>query len=72
MITGTMIIEDVIRNYPETVAVFKKFGLDCNECQIAAFGKVEHGANVHQVDIQILLEELNRAVLPSKDKPVLQ
>lgn len=72
MITGNMIIADVIRNHPETVAVFKKFGLDCNECQIAAFGKVEYGAKVHQVDIQTLLDELNRAVLPPKDKPGLQ
>ena len=71
MITGNMIIQDVIRNHPETVAVFKNFGLDCNECQIAAFGKVEYGAKVHEVDIQALLDELNKTIA-DKGKPELQ
>ena len=33
-----------------------------NECQIAAYEKVEHGAGVHKVNIDELLEELNRAI----------
>ncbi len=62
MITREMTIEDVIRSHPETIPVFRKFGLECMECQIAAFEAVEHGAGVHQVDVETLLEELNRAV----------
>jgi len=62
MITREMIIEDVIRQHPETIAVFKKFGLDCNECQIAAYEEVQHGAGVHAVDVEALLAELNQVV----------
>ncbi len=62
MITRDMTIEDVIRQHPETIPVFRKFGLECMECQIAAFEAVEHGAGVHHVDIEKLLEELNEAV----------
>lgn len=62
MITRDMTIEDVIRKYPETVEVFRKFGLDCMECQIAAFEAVEHGAGVHQVNVEKLVEELNKAI----------
>jgi hybrid cluster-associated redox disulfide protein len=62
MITRDMIIEDVIQKHPETIAVFKKFGLDCNECQIAAYEEVEHGAGVHSIDVDSLLAELNRAI----------
>lgn len=62
MITRDMTIEDVIRKYPETVEVFRKFGLDCMECQIAAFEAVEHGAGVHHVDVDRLMEELNKAI----------
>jgi len=62
MITRDMTIENVIRQYPETVEVFRRFGLDCMECQIAAFEAVEHGAGVHQVNVEKLIEELNRAI----------
>lgn len=60
MITKNMKIADVIRSFPETVAVFEQFGLACRECQIADYEEVEHGADVHQVDLDDLLEELNR------------
>jgi hybrid cluster-associated redox disulfide protein len=57
-----MTIEEVIRRHPETIPVFRKFGLDCMECQIAAFEAVEHGAGVHRVDVEKLMDELNKAV----------
>jgi len=62
MITRDMTIEDVIRKYPKTVEVFRKFGLDCMECQIAAFEAVEHGAGVHHVNVEKLVEELNKVI----------
>lgn len=61
MITHDMTIEDIIRLYPATIPVFRKFGLECMECQISAFEAIEHGAGVHNIDIELLLEELNRA-----------
>lgn len=61
MITRDMTIEDVITLYPQTIPVFKRFGLECMECQISAFEILEHGAGVHHVDIDTLLDELNRA-----------
>jgi len=62
MIQRDMTIEDIMRRYPQTISVFKKFGLDCNECQIAAYEAVEHGAGVHKVDVEELLKELNRVI----------
>jgi len=62
MITREMTIEEVIRRHPDTIPVFRKFGLDCMDCQIAAFEAVEHGAGVHRVDVEKLLEELNKAI----------
>jgi hybrid cluster-associated redox disulfide protein len=62
MITREMTIGQVIRKHPETIAVFKSFGLDCVECQIAAFGSIEQGATVHQVDVEALLAELNKTI----------
>jgi len=62
MITRDMIITDVINKYPETLPVFKAFKLDCYECQIADLETLEHGAGVHKVGINELLEALNKAI----------
>ena len=62
MITRDMTIEAIIQLHPETIQVFRRFGLDCMDCQIAAFEAVEHGAGVHQVNVEELLGELNKVV----------
>lgn len=62
MITREMFIGEIVRLYPETMKVFEKYGLDCFECQIADFEALEHGANVHKVDVDVLLNELNRTI----------
>ena len=62
MITREMTIAEIISSYPQTIAVFRSFGLDCMECQIADYEQVEHGAGVHNVDINKLLEALNKAI----------
>lgn len=62
MITRDMIIADVIRSHPETLEVFKRFRLECYECQIADLETLEHGAGVHKVAIEELLEALNGVI----------
>ena len=62
MITREMTIAEIIASYPQTISVFRSFGLDCMECQIADYEQVEHGAGVHNVDIEELLEALNQAI----------
>lgn len=59
MITRDMIIADIIRQYPETLPIFKRHQLECYECQIADLETLEHGAVVHKVDVEKLLEDLN-------------
>lgn len=62
MIKPEMTIGDVLRQYPQTAKVFRKFGLECMDCQIASLEKIGHGAGVHKVDLDELLIELNRLV----------
>lgn len=59
MITKEMIIGDIIRSFPSTIPVFTRYGLDCYECQIADLETLEHGAGVHKISVDSLLEELN-------------
>lgn len=62
MITRHMTIADILSRYPQTITVFREFGLSCQECQIADFEEIEHGAGVHHIDVEVLLRELNRAI----------
>jgi len=62
MITKEMIIADIINRYPGTIAVFREHNLECYECQIADIETIEHGAGVHLVAIDELLEALNRSI----------
>jgi hybrid cluster-associated redox disulfide protein len=62
MITRDMIITDIITRHPETLTVFKNYNLDCYECQIADIETLEHGAGVHKVAIDELLDSLNQSL----------
>lgn len=62
MITREMTISEIISSYPQTIHVFKSFGLECTSCQIADYEDVEHGAGVHNVDIKKLIKALNQAI----------
>ncbi|MBE0574641.1 MAG: DUF1858 domain-containing protein [Desulfuromonadales bacterium] len=67
MITRDMTIAEIIAIYPQTMQVFRSFGLDCMECQIADYEEVEHGAGVHNVDIEQLLKALNSTITGSQE-----
>lgn len=62
MITRDMIIGDIINSYPQTLQVFKQYRLECYECQIADLETIEHGAGVHKVAIDELMDALNRCI----------
>jgi len=59
MIRKEMKIEDVLRKFPQTVAVFQRFGIDCADCQLSQYEDLEHGAKVHKIDLETLLKGLN-------------
>ncbi len=62
MISKEMTIAEIIRRYPQTLLIFERYGLTCHECQIAEYEALEHGAGVHKIDVERLLEELNRVI----------
>lgn len=63
MIRKEMKIEEVLRKYPQTVAVFQRFGIDCANCQLSEYEDLEHGAKVHKIDLETLLRCLNESLL---------
>ncbi len=62
MITKEMKIAEVMQRFPQTIAVFTAAGLDCQDCQIAELEDIQHGAAVHNVDIEALTAALNQAI----------
>jgi hybrid cluster-associated redox disulfide protein len=66
MITRDMKITKIISLYPQTIHVFRSFGLDCMECHIADYEEVDHGAGVHNVDVDELLKALNEVAIKSE------
>jgi len=62
MITKEMTIAEIVQRYPQTIRVFKRYGLDCNECAIAQFEQVSGGAKVHNVDLEELIADLNQVI----------
>jgi hybrid cluster-associated redox disulfide protein len=62
MIHKDMSIEEVLRRFPQTIPVFRRFGIDCDQCQLSEYENLEHGAKVHGIDLKAFLAELNDSV----------
>lgn len=66
-ITRDMIIAEVIKRYPATEKVFKKyFGKGCFTCPGSKNEDVQFGSMMHNVDTDVMITELNRAIQKGK------
>jgi len=61
-ITKEMSIIEIVQKHPQTVDVFRKYGMGCLGCAAARFENVEQGASAHGIDIDALIADLNKAV----------
>lgn len=61
-ITKDMKITEVVQKHPESIDVFMKHGMGCLGCAAARFENVEQGANAHGINVDMLMEDLNKAV----------
>ena len=62
MITKENSITDTVEKYPETAEVFMKHGMHCLGCMAARFENIEQGAMAHGIDVDKLMEDLNKVV----------
>ena len=67
-ITKEMFIQDIIHEYPETIHIFREHKLECMSCQIAEFEDIGHGARVHHLDPEKLVDELNSALAGEEEE----
>ena len=61
-ITKDMKIEEVVQQFPETIQVFSRFGVGCLGSSAAHYDNEEHGAAIHGLDTDQLLQELNACI----------
>ncbi len=59
-ITKDMGIMEVVQAHPEMVGVFMEHGMGCIGCAAAHFENIEQGAAAHGIDIDLLIEALNK------------
>lgn len=68
IINGDMKVWDVIQDFPETYGVFRQFGYpDIRKGEFAIsshFVKVRLAAHAHHIDLDKLLEALNKVATP--------
>lgn len=55
-------IEEIVRNYPETIPVFEQYGFGCLGCRAALFENIEQGAKVHGIDVEAFIASLNNVI----------
>lgn len=58
-ITKDMNIMDIVNQCPESVEIFRKYGLGCIGCAAAHFENLEAGAKVHGFDADAMVAEIN-------------
>ena len=62
LITKEMSISEVISRYPETIPVLMKTGMHCIGCPMAMQETLEEGLSAHGLDVDKVIEELNKLV----------
>ncbi len=65
-ITKDMKFNEVMRTYPDTVKVLRKYDMQCVGCLGAEAESIEYGAVAHGVDLEVLLKDLNEVVPQGK------
>lgn len=61
-ITDQMSILEVVQKYPQTVDIFRHYGMGCLGCSAARFENIGQGAAAHGINIEALIADLNKAV----------
>ena len=61
-ITKDIGIMELVQKYPQAVAVLQEYGMGCLGCAAAHFETVGEGAAAHGIDVDAMMEAINKAV----------
>ena len=60
-ITKETSIAEALKKHPKTNSVFMSYGLHCISCPMSQSETIEEIAELHQIDLKKLLEDLNKS-----------
>jgi hybrid cluster-associated redox disulfide protein len=61
-ITAECIISEIVRIYPQTVPVFRSFGMGCLGCPSATGEAVSKAADIHGLNVNEIIAALNKVI----------
>ena len=61
-ITKDIGIMELVQKYPQAVAVLQEYGMGCIGCAAAHFETVGEGSAAHGIDVDAMMEAINKAV----------
>ena len=61
-ITAESIISDIVRIYPQTIPVFRSFGMGCLGCPSATGEAVSKAADIHGLNVAEIVAGLNKVI----------
>jgi hybrid cluster-associated redox disulfide protein len=67
-ITKDMTFGEVLKKYPQTVKTFFEYGMHCFGCHLSVAETIEQGALAHGVEVDKLMDDLNKLVSASVDE----
>jgi len=67
-ITKNMTFAQVLEKYPETSDIFFREGMACIGCPMAMQETIEQGCKAHGINIDVMLEKLNKRVKTNNKK----
>ena len=61
-VTKETTIEEILEKFPDTVNIFMNYGIPCLVCGEPLWGTVEEAAEKYDVELENLLEKLNKTM----------
>lgn len=61
-IAKNMLLADILRSYPASLAVFEKYNMGCVSCLGVQNETLERGCQMHGIDLNAMLADLNQAI----------
>lgn len=56
------LVQEIVKDYPQTVLIFAHYNLHCPGCYISPFHTVADSTQAYAIPLQPLLDDLNRAI----------
>ena len=61
-ITPSTLIADILREYPASAKIFKKYKMNCASCMGIVSETVRNGCSNHGLDVRAFIDELNKGI----------